>query len=76
MVIIEVSLMNNAETPDVIEILNTLEMINYTIQRELSVKSREAWNLESAVLGIKYTLDKIKAEKDKELKQTKGFKHE
>lgn len=68
--------MNNAETPDVIKILNTLEMINYTIQRELSVKSREAWDLECAVLGMKYTLDEIKAEKDKELKQTKGFKHE
>lgn len=65
--------MNNAETPDVIKILNTLEMINYTIQRELSVKSREAWNLESVVLGMENILAKIKAEKDKELKQTKGF---
>lgn len=68
--------MNNAETPDVIKILNTLEMINYTIQRELSVKSREACNLESVVLGMENILAKIKAEKDKELKQTKGFKHE
>lgn len=70
--------LNNAEpeTPDVIKILNTLEMVNYTLQRELSVKSREAWNLESVVLGMENILAKIKAEKDKELKQTKGFKHE
>lgn len=67
--------LNNAEpeTPDVIKILNTLEKINYTIQRELSVKSREAWNLESVVLGMENVLAKIKAEKDKELKQTKGI---
>lgn len=67
--------LNNAEpeTPDVIKILNTLEMVNYTLQRELSVKSREAWNLESVVLGMENILAKIKAGKDKELKQTKGF---
>lgn len=70
--------LNNAEpeTPDVLKILNTLEMINYTIQRELSVKSREAWNLDGVVLDMKNILAEIKAEKDKELKQTKGFKHE
>ena len=62
--------MNNTETPDVIKILNTLEMVNYTLQRELSVKSREAWNLESVVLDMKNILAEIK---DKELKQTKGF---
>lgn len=58
--------LNNAEpeTPDVIKILNTLEMVNYTLQRELSVKSREAWNLESVVLGMENILAEIKAEKD------------
>lgn len=70
--------LNNVEpeTPDVIKILNTLEMVNYTLQRELSVKSREAWNLESVVLGMENILAEIKAEKDKELKQIRGFKHE
>lgn len=66
----DAELMNNTETPDVIKILNTLEMVNYTLQRELSVKSREAWNLESVVLDMKNILAEIK---DKELKQTKGF---
>lgn len=58
-------LMNNTETPDVIKILNTLEMVNYTLQRELSVKSREAWNLESVALDMKNILAEIKAKKDK-----------
>lgn len=70
--------LNNVEpeTPDVIKILNTLKMVNYTLQRELSVKSREALNLDGVVLDMENILAEIKAEKDKELKQTKGFKHE
>lgn len=52
------------EKPDVIKILNTLEMVNYTLQRELSVKSREAWDLDGVVLDMKNILAEIKAEKD------------
>lgn len=37
---------NELNKPDVLKILNALEMVNYTIQRELSVKARKAWNLE------------------------------
>ena len=62
--------MNEWKHTDVLKTLNTLEMVNYTLQRELSVKSRDAWNLESVVLDMKNILAEIK---DKELKQTKGF---
>ena len=55
---------NKLNKHDVLEILNTLEMINYTIQRELSEKSRQAWNLECAFIGMKNVLSRIRIEKE------------
>lgn len=57
---------NELNNHDALEILNTLEMVNYTIQRELSVKARKVWNLECALIGIKNDLSMIKIEKEKE----------
>lgn len=51
---------NELNKPDVLKILNTLEMVNYTIQRELSVKARKAWNLECALIGIKNDISMIR----------------
>ena len=61
MVIIMTSLkINELNKPDVLEILNALEMVNYTIQRELSVKARKAWNLECALIGMKNDISMIR----------------
>lgn len=59
---------NKLNKPNVLEILNTLEMINYTIQRELSEKSRQAWDLECAFIGMKNDLSMIRIENENDNK--------
>ena len=58
--------MNERKTTDVLKTLNTLEMIDYTIKREISTKAREAWDLECALIGMKNNLSMIKLETEKE----------
>ena len=58
--------MNERKNTDVLKTLNTLEMIDYTIKREISTKAREAWDLECALIGMKNNLSMIKLEKEKE----------
>lgn len=58
--------MNKWKHADVLKTLNTLEMIDYTIKRELSTKAREAWDLECALIGMKNILSMIRIEKEKE----------
>ena len=58
--------MNERKNTDVLKTLNTIEMIDYTIKREISTKAREAWDLECALIGMKNNLSMIKLEKEKE----------
>lgn len=58
--------MNKWNHADVLKTLNTLEMIDYTIKRELSTKAREAWDLECTLIGMKNVLSMIRIEKEKE----------
>lgn len=67
--------MNERKHTDVLKILNTLEMIDYTIKREISAKAREAWNLECTLIGMKNDLSMIKQVKDKELREKKKYKY-
>ena len=53
---------NELNKPDVLEILHKLEMIDYTIKRELSTKAYEAWKLECALIGMKNYIDRLKSE--------------